>query len=153
MDNQKLKNYTSSVPAITSISRIENMLMEMGALNIAKEIENQKVKSIAFELLIKNGTPPLYFKLEAKVENVTNILKKSNSKLKNDAIVLQAERTAWKICYDWLTIQKAMLQLKQAEPLQLFLPYLYDSYNNKTFAETIIDNPAGLLMLTGKNNN
>jgi len=145
----KLKNYTSTVPATKSIASIEDMLMQMGAINISKEIENQKVKSIAFELFVKHGTPPLYFKLEAKVENVLIILRKIKRNTTEKQLKEQAERTAWKICYDWLVMQKTMLELKQAEPLQLFLPYLYDSRNNKTFAETINDNPNALIMLTG----
>jgi len=38
----------------------------------------------------------------------------------------QASRTAWKIVQDWIEVQMSMIQMKQADTLQVFLPYVYD---------------------------
>ncbi len=38
----------------------------------------------------------------------------------------QGERTAWKLMQDWIEVQISMIQLKQADTLQVFLPYVWD---------------------------
>jgi len=38
----------------------------------------------------------------------------------------QAERTAWKIMLDWAQVQISLIKLRQAEALQVFLPYVWD---------------------------
>lgn len=38
----------------------------------------------------------------------------------------QAERTAWKIVQDWIEVQMSMIQMRQADTLQVFLPYVWD---------------------------
>ena len=56
----------------------------------------------------------------------------------------QAERTAWKIVQDWAEVQMSMVQMGQADPLEVFLPYLYDG--RRTYYQAMKDaNFAGLL--------
>lgn len=129
-----LRNYTSSVPMNDSIARIEQMLVEAGANHIAKSYEKERVVGILFQLMI-NGNP-LTFKLPAKVEPVYKSLIKLRRK-KTPAIekgvMAQAERTAWKLVYDWVSVQLAMIQLEQAEAAEVFFPYLWNPATSQTY--------------------
>lgn len=132
-----LKNYTSQVPASTSISWIEGKLARSGATQILKEIDIEgRVKGIAFMVSV-NGFS-MAFRLPAQVEACEKVLKSEVRRPKPDTfkrIVKQAERTAWKIVADWVDAQMAMIELSQVEFLQVFLPYMYSPSQKKTFYE------------------
>lgn len=134
-----LKNYTSTVPAITSMGRIEKALVSAGATNISKTYEDQVCTSITFRMVI-TGDIPMFFKMPAKVEPCFNVLWEEVKRPRPDTKRLirdQAERTAWKIVADWVEIQLSMIMLQQAEPLQVFLPYAYDPKTDSTFYEKL----------------
>ena len=43
-----------------------------------------------------------------------------------DKIRDQASRTAWKLMQDWIEIQVSLIEMRQVEFLQVFLPYVWD---------------------------
>lgn len=45
----------------------------------------------------------------------------------------QASRTAWRLIQDWVEVQLSMVQMKQADFVQVFLPYVWDGKRNQTF--------------------
>lgn len=122
-----LKNYTSSVPVSRTISRIEELLAQIGAKAIGKNYANGKVSSITFQLevmgrdhLIRLPSNPdaVYEALRAEVKRPHN---GTLERLRD-----QSERTAWKLQQDWLEVELSNIRLKQKEPLQSFLAYLWD---------------------------
>lgn len=134
-----LKNYTSTVPAITSMGRIEKALVSAGATNISKTYQDQVCTAIQFRMVI-TGELPMFFQLPAKVDPCFNVLWAEVKRPREDTKKLvreQAERTAWKIVADWVEIQISMIMLQQAEPLQVFLPYAYDPTTENTFYDRI----------------
>lgn len=129
-----LKNYTSEVPAITSMGRIEKKLVEAGATDISKKYENGVCIAVRFRMLV--NMKPLFFELPAKVDACFKVLWGEISRPKADTkerTMQQAERTAWKIISDWVDIQISMVQLEQAELMQVFLPFIFDPVKEKTF--------------------
>ncbi len=141
----KIKNYTSEVPAITSMGRIEKCLIEAGATDISKKYENQVCTAIRFRIIHKtpeapNLGVPIFFELPAKVEACFKVLweevRRPNAGTK-ERIRQQAERTAWKIVSDWVEVQLTMIRLEQAELLQIFLPYVFDPAREKTFYQQV----------------
>lgn len=123
----KLKNYTSGVPAAKTISRIEEILADMGALTIGKNYKDGKVASITFQLLL-NGRYHLV-RLPADPVAVYDVMLAEIKKPQASTqmrIAQQAERTAWKIQQDWLEVELALIRLNQKEPLETFLSYLWD---------------------------
>lgn len=59
----------------------------------------------------------------------------------------QAERTAWALLRDWVHIQLSMIQMQQAEAIQIFLPYAFDPQTEETFFEKL--KGGGFKQLTG----
>ena len=150
-----IKNYTSGVPAEKSINRIEKILMEMGATSINKQINSsKKIEAISFLIIVNGNTIP--FKLPAKASEVYDVLRgeiKRPRKNTLDNLYEQSERTAWKLVSEWVEIQMSMIKLKQADFIEVFLPYVYDYNNNKTFYQSIKDGgfkqlPSGQKWLT-----
>ena len=129
-----LKNYTSSVPAVTSMGRIEQALVKAGATDISKKYEDGICVSITFRMMVQ--LQPLFFQLPAKVDACFNVLYKEVKRPRPDTKALirqQAERTAWKIISDWVEIQLSMILLEQADAMQIFLPYVYNPATEQTF--------------------
>lgn len=137
---QSLKNYTSEVPAITSMGRIETCLVEAGATDISKKYEDGLCRAITFRMVV-NGAP-LFFQLPAKADACFKTLwgtltARGQQQADRKKWMAQAERTAWKIVSDWVEIQLSMIRLEQAEALQIFLPYVYDPVTEQTFYESL----------------
>lgn len=131
-----LKNYTSEVPAITSMGKIERALVEAGATDISKKYTDGVCTSITFRMMVNQV--PLFFQLPAKVDACFKVLWGEVKRPKADTrqrTRAQAERTAWKIVSDWVEIQLSMIQLEQAEAMQVFLPYVYNPATEQTFFE------------------
>lgn len=132
-----IKNYTSTVAVSSSISKIEHRLAQAGASRIAKNYSNERPSGMIFEINI-NGVPTT-FKLPAKSENVYKYLrmqrKKPPTKAQDEAIREQADRTAWKILFDWVDIQVSLIELNQAEIVEIFLPYAYNPATDQTLFE------------------
>lgn len=126
-----LKNYTSSVPAHTTISFIEQYLAECGVLNVSKDYDaNKQPTSLMFEIM--DGEHRFKVKLPAKVADVHKYLWRdyvnshTRPKKTEKDFIEQASRTAWAIQRDWVQIQMTLIVLKQARPLEVFLAYVWD---------------------------
>jgi hypothetical protein len=131
----KLRNYTSGSPVDRSISFIERRLVEAGATQIAKSYgKGGSLVGVTFSMPGFNGKPAIV-QLPANVDQCERAFLaevKRHRKGTAEKIRLQAERTAWKLLADWVDVQVSMIALQQAEPLEIFLPYLYDSKLDQT---------------------
>ena len=135
-----IKNYTSTVSSLKSIAHIEQKLVENGARNIIKMYdEKQEIEAICFSIMIDNNL--VGFKLPAKVSDAYELFRSLRTRYMTDAqkrtLKEQAERTAWKLVSDWVDIQMAMIELKQAEFAEIFLPYIYYGKDQPSFFEQI----------------
>jgi len=139
-----LKNYTSDVPVNETIRKIESVLIRCGVSGIMKEYLGTSGEIGAITFRVDSATGPLTIRLPANKEKATEALwmdyvgdDKLNAK--GDAIEYsprkrkkrhdfaeQGARTAWKIIQDWIEVQMSMIQMKQAETLEVFLPYIHD---------------------------
>jgi len=140
-------NYTSSVPSDRSISGIERMLAQAGATNISKMYKDQRVVAIWFGLTI--GSDKMAFRLPARVEAVAKVLCEQVKRPRLgtlDRLKNQAERTAWKILFDWCAAQLALIRLEQAEAVEVFLPYLYNPETEQTLFQSIKQSGYKLLL-------
>lgn len=120
-----IKNYTTDVPAVRSISEIESILATFGAKAIMKEFfPDGKVQALSFRL------EDNVFKLPADADGVKKILfegkrnpgRKDLIKSRED----RAYRVAWRIIKDWIHAQLSLIASGQAHPQEIFLPYMFD---------------------------
>lgn len=155
-----LKNYTSDVPVSQTIYRIEQVLIKCGVTGITKEYgTNAEISAIHFHIKLEADKAPITIRLPADKEAAhqalwldyvgadTDKLAKdgnsiqrwsgSNKKKTKAHFRDQAERTAWKLMQDWVEVQLSMIQMKQADFVQVFLPYVWDG--KQTFYTALKD--------------
>lgn len=119
-----IRNYTSKVPVVQTISRIEVILANAGASGVAKEFgENGTIRSVTFQIEVSGKNVSI--KIPANVRQVFEVLKREVGG-SDQRVFEQAERTAWKLMQDWIEIQCALIRMKQADVMQVFLPYVWD---------------------------
>lgn len=127
----KIKNYTSTVPAERTIAAIEIALAEFGATGTRKEFANGKPVAMSFTIAAPSGGL-VDIRMPVDVEVVYAILcerargrrKSAINKQVAASIRAQAERTAWRIQYDWLTVTLTQILMRQIETLQAFFPHI-----------------------------
>lgn len=139
--NISIKNYTSSVPAETSIARIESKLAAAGASGIMKLYENKQVSALVFRFELHGGKS-FSFRVPSNTSACYDALWKDYclrvSRPRDDTkrtIREQAHRTAWKLVQDWVDIQISMIVMRQVQFLEVFLPYAWDG--KQTYFESL----------------
>lgn len=139
-----LKNYTSDVPVSQTIYRIEQVLIKCGVQGITKEYRTDgTVSALTFHIKLPDAptwtirmpvdpdaaTQALwmeYVGLDKLSADGQSVQWSSRKKKKRSDFKEQGERTAWKIMQDWVEVQMSMVQMKQADFRQVFLPYVWD---------------------------
>lgn len=145
-----LKNYTSNVPVVQTLAEIEKVLIKCGVTGIQKDYHpsgSGKVIAVTFQIKFTDGQPAISIRLPANeeralqalwmdyvdgesVEKVNGgderILYNNRKQKRRNDFRDQAERTAWRIVRDWIEVQMSMIQMQQADFLQVFLPYVWD---------------------------
>jgi hypothetical protein len=123
-----IKNYTSGVPVEKTILRIEMALITGGAVGISKDYSDGRTRSISFSIPSAESRL-ISVRLPANVEAVYEVLESAMKRPRKETLKRlrdQAERTAWKLVQDWVEVQMAMVKMRQAEFIQVFLPYIWD---------------------------
>lgn len=138
-----LKNYTSKQSASRSISYIEQKLAQHGVTHILKEYSGDgRVIGISFIVNLNGRDIP--FKLPSNIEACQRILEQNlGPRARPETwakIPAQAERTAWKILFDWVEAQMAMIELAQVDLLEVFMPYMFDPVKKKTVYKIAAEN-------------
>ena len=143
-----LKNYTSAVPSGVTINRIQGFLIKAGVASLSMDYGlNGETVALTFAIQIEANKRPVMIRLPANVEGAHEALwldyigtdrirdlqngdketaYPSKKRLRRSSFKDQAERTAWRLTQDWIEVQLSMVQLKQADFMQVFLPYTWD---------------------------
>ena len=135
-----LKNYTTEVPADRSIGHIEKLLVSFGALNIMKEYNQETNRCKAISFIIEVDGMKMPFRLPAETDKAFRWLRKKKPQTSEKTLREQSERIAWKLVHEWIHTQLSMIELEQAEKLQLLFPYLYDVEAQKTYYDRVKEN-------------
>lgn len=136
-----MRNKTSSISPERSILKIEQILISIGATNIAKEYANGKVAAVLFS--VRRGVSSQFFKLPARTDAIFKHLHKTRVRLteaQQRTLREQAERTAWKNVMEWVDLQATMIKLDQIEFMEAFFAHAWSMEENKTFFERVKEN-------------
>lgn len=116
-----IKNYTSKIPSVQSISEIQTDLVIHGARKVMMDFdENGKAQGIMFGIEVEGKK--MAFSITADVDSVMAVFKEQNVKADRE----QAERTAWRNVRDWIQAQMAFVECGNAKLEQVLFPYLTD---------------------------
>ena len=115
-----LANYSTQTDALQSIAEIRQMLVQFGASRIAEHYQDGKTAGIEFA--VKLDGQPLEFRLPVDVKAAFKVLQ-TMKVTSNQKRMAHAEKVAWRILRDWVRIQLSIVEMKQAELAQVFLPY------------------------------
>lgn len=150
MNLMSVMNITSTIKPEKTIMEIENILVRFGAKGIMKEYENNRVSSIAFYIEYKGQQLP--FKLPMNIQQARSVIEKAVNEKKlpyrfksEPHRTDKAEIVGWRIIKDWIHAQLSLLEVNFADPLEILLPYVYDTQTKKTFFEKVMENPNMLI--------
>jgi hypothetical protein len=161
--NKFLKNYTSEVPVNDTVGKIEQTLIRCGVAGIMKEYSdvNGSVAALTFQLQTFEGKVSIRLPVSVNMcqdafwsdyvngdqlsDDGNSLRWSGNKKKRRQDFRQQAERTAWKIMQDWVEVQMSMIQMKQAEPMQVFLPYVMVDDQTSVFQQIKATHFKGLL--------
>lgn len=136
-----LRNYTSSVPVEKSTAAIERLLVDAGATHIVRSYTDRNLTGFIFTIEVSGR--PITFKLPANPAAVKDMLVKGVKRLRPETLRRldeQSARTAWKLLLDWVHVQVSLIQMGQADAVQVFLPYAYDASKKETLYERLKTN-------------
>lgn len=125
-----LKNYTSSVPAMTTIAFIEQYLADCGVMGVSKQFENSVPVALFFHVEV--GGKKFTIRLPAKVKEVHEFLWRDycvshvRPRKAKEEFQEQASRTAWAIQKDWVQVQMSLIKLRQVDFLEVFMGFIFD---------------------------
>lgn len=153
-----LKNYTSKSATSDSIARIEGVLLQCGANAIEKEYDADnnrglvpRISAITFRIRVEAGGPSIQIRLPANAAAAAEVIWRNyagdriskdgqtcrgKSKTRSD-FINQGERTAWRLIQEWIEVQMSLIAMKQAELLQVFMPYAWDETRKITYFESM----------------
>lgn len=138
-----LKNYTSEVPVSVTIDRIMKLLIKVGVSSISTDYGAAgEIIALTFVAPLADKKVPIrlpvdeqaaiqalwldYADPDALTGDGQAIGWSSRKRKTRKDFVEQGKRTAWRLMQDWLEVQVSMIQLRQADVLQVFLPYAWD---------------------------
>lgn len=143
-------NYTTKIPAHTSIAEISKMLAKAGARSVMHDYAEDgsgTIIALSFSMIF-NGRQ-IGFRLPANWQGIQPIMLQKRKKDSRHVPVSFTEQEhcvniAWRVVKDWVEAQLAMIEANQAKTQQVFLPYAVVK-NGQTLYEHIEENPQFLL--------
>jgi len=150
----KLRWYTTTIEIGRTLSDIETVLAKIGVVSMYKQYRNGCVSGVEFVMPDENGNQ-FAVRLPIDVDSVYSVMiaetkskrVRSLTSKKIEQIKKQAERTAWRLQYEWLAIQVSFIAMKQVKPTEAFMPQIITSNGVTVFKS--MENRINTLMIEG----
>ena len=116
-------NYTTTINPGKSAAEVQQILAKAGAKSVAIDYADGVPSALTFTIVYLEQQ--IHFRLPCNAEGVLKALTKYGSKVPHSKRnIEQARRVAWRIIKDWVEAQLAIVESKQAEMTEVFLPYV-----------------------------
>lgn len=115
-----LLNYTTKVPAATTVAQIQAILVKYGATDLLMQYDAGQIKALSFKVKTLQGTVAIT--LPADVAATYRVLRKTAPRAYWD--MDRARNVAWRIIKDWVEAQMALIQTEMVTLAEVFLPYV-----------------------------
>lgn len=152
----RVKNITSNISPEKSIMEIEQILVTFGAKKILKEYKGSQTVAISFIIELDDGKN-IPFKLPMKIEKARAIIEKAVHEKKLPRKFLsepyrseKAQIVGWRVIKDWIHSQLSFFEIQYADPVEIFLPYVYNPETGQTFYEQIKEKQFDKLVIEHK---
>lgn len=123
-----IKNYTTKVPAVQTVSEIQGMLAMHGARRVMMDMDDGgKVSAVTFA--VECFGQMQVFRIGANAEGVMRVMERDHIRCDKE----QAERIAWRNVKDWIAAQLAMVETEQASMAELFFANVIDQNERRLF--------------------
>ncbi|HEY8560473.1 MAG TPA: hypothetical protein VIL74_08855 [Pyrinomonadaceae bacterium] len=132
----KLKNYTTSVPAMQSVGEIQAILAKHGITDIGLKFADGKPTGITFTAFLLGK--PQKFEIECKAQAVLGVLQASKVEPRYRTVD-HATNVGWRILKDLIDAQMASVAIEQMELAQAFFGFALDA-SGKTSYQIFIEN-------------
>src|SRR5215471_2881523 len=117
-----LLNYTTKVPAATTVALITQLLVKAGARQVLTEYDNhQRPIALAFALDTNQGLRRYHLPIEPA--SVQRVLVRQHVEPRYHTLE-HAERVAWRILKDWVEAQVAIIETEMVTLDEVMLPYM-----------------------------
>jgi hypothetical protein len=142
-----LLDYSTKVPAERTAGEIVSILAQKKAIAIMMEYSesgNGEIVGLRWKVRTPHGDLP--FALPVNVDAVEKVLQRqyhANQISRSFTGSDQARRVAWRITFEWVKAQMALLETEMVSLDQLFLPYKNGCSTASAISETICCHQAG----------
>lgn len=124
-----LLNYTTKIPAETTVTQIQQILVKHGATDILTQFANGRVHALSFKVKTPQG--PLAITLPVDVAATQRVLRRTAPRAYWDEA--RARNVAWRIIKDWVEAQMAILETEMVSMAEIFLPYVVTADGRTVF--------------------
>lgn len=132
----------TDVPVSRTLGDIHSLLVQAGASSLNTQYKDGQPVAIIFcmDVALPGGPlkAPVHFALPARWEGALKRLPAKRSgygktpQQRRGEAVAQAHRIAWRNVFFWVKAQLSLIELEQAEIVEVFLPYAMTSDGSQT---------------------
>jgi len=148
-----VKNIHTRIAPEKTITEIIKLLTQFGAKKILQDLDNSgNIVGVSFLIELQEKAIPI--RLPMKVDKARAIIEQAVEERKLTKKFLyeperteQALRVGWRIIKDWVHSQLSLVQMNYAEPIEIFLSYVYDIKTEKTVYEQMLEGKLKTLAL------
>ncbi len=124
-----LLNYTTKVPAATTVAQIQAILVKHGATDILTNYDAGQLMALSFKVKTPQG--PLAITLPVDVPATCRVLRRTAPRAYWD--MEHARNVSWRNIKDWVEAQMALLETEMVGLAEIFLPYVVTNDGRTVF--------------------